>query len=54
MEKLNAAWQAASQHMYAGADGAAQGGADGQGQGPQGQGQAAGDGVADAEYEEVK
>jgi molecular chaperone DnaK len=53
MEKLNGAWQAASQHMYAGADGAsAQGGGDGQAQ----QGQAAGnDGnVADAEYEEVK
>jgi molecular chaperone DnaK len=51
MERLNAAWQAASQHMYAGADGgAAQGGANGQGQ----QGQPAGDGVADAEYEEVK
>jgi molecular chaperone DnaK len=50
MEKLNAAWQAASQHMYAGADGAAQGAAEGQ------QGEATGgDGnVADAEYEEVK
>ncbi len=51
MEKLNAAWQAASQHMYAGGDGAAQGGPEAQGQ----PGQAAGnDGVADAEYEEVK
>jgi molecular chaperone DnaK len=52
MEKLNAAWQAASQHMYnAGGDGAAQGGDMG-GQ----QGQTAGNdgGVADAEYEEVK
>lgn len=51
MEKLNAAWQAASQHMYnAGGEGAASGGDMG-GQ----QGQAAGDGgVADAEYEEVK
>jgi molecular chaperone DnaK len=48
MEKLNAAWQAASQHMYnAGAPGAEEGNAQ--------QGQAAGDGgVADAEYEEVK
>ena len=53
MEMLNAAWQAASQHMYAGADGTAPG-ADGQGQ-QQGQ-PAGGDdgGLADAEYEEVK
>ena len=51
MEKLNAAWQAASQHMYsAGGDGAAPGGDAG------GQQQSAGHdgGVADAEYEEVK
>ncbi len=53
MERLNTAWQAASQHMYAGADGAGAG-ADG-GMGGQQQGQPAGDGgVADAEYEEVK
>ncbi len=51
MEALNAAWQAASQHMYAGGEGAAPGG-----DGAQQQGQTAGnDGnVADAEYEEVK
>ena len=51
MEALNAAWQAASEHMYAeGGDGAAQQpGADG-GQ----QQNAGGDNVADAEYEEVK
>ena len=51
METLNAAWQGASQHMYAGGDGAAAGADAGQ------QGQPAGgtDGnVADAEYEEVK
>src|ERR1043165_6096935 len=52
MEKLNAAWQAASQHMYAGgADGGAQG-ADGMG-GQQGQSAGNDGGVADAEYEEV-
>jgi len=52
MEKLNAAWQAASQHMYAGGDGNAAPGADGnaqQGQPANGEGN-----VADAEYEEVK
>jgi len=53
METLNAAWQAASQHMYAGADGAGAG-TDGAAH-QEHQGQAAGgDGVADAEYEEVK
>ena len=55
MERLNTAWQAASQHMYsAGGDGAAPG-ADGMG-GEHQQGQPAGNdgGVADAEYEEVK
>jgi len=54
-EELNAAWMAASEHMYkAGQDGA---GADGAGQQQQHQEQNAGhnDGnVADAEYEEVK
>jgi molecular chaperone DnaK len=51
METLNTAWQAASQHMYAGAEGAAPG-ADGQ---QQGQPAGGNDGnVADAEYEEVK
>jgi molecular chaperone DnaK len=53
MEKLNTAWQAASQHMYAGG---AEGGPQGADGGQQ-QGQAAGHddgGVADAEYEEVK
>lgn len=54
MEKLNAAWQAASQHMYAGADGGAQG-ADGMGGQQEGQPAGGADGnVADAEYEEVK
>ncbi len=54
MEKLNAAWQAASQHMYAGADGGAPG-ADGMGGQQQGQPAGGNDGnVADAEYEEVK
>ncbi len=54
MEQLNAAWQAASQHMYAGADGGAQG-ADGMGGQQQGQPAGGADGnVADAEYEEVK
>ncbi len=53
MEKLNAAWQAGSQHMYAGADGGAPG-ADGMGA-QQGQPAGGNDGnVADAEYEEVK
>lgn len=56
MERLNTAWQAASQHMYQGGqDG--QPGAEANGQ-PGGSGQQAGnagDGnVADAEYEEVK
>ena len=47
-EKLNNAWQAASQDMYqATQEGAAQGG----GQEEQAQG---GDNVSDAEYEEVK
>jgi molecular chaperone DnaK len=51
MEELNAAWQAASQHMYAqGADGAA---ADGGAQQQQNAGSNDGN-VADAEYEEVK
>jgi molecular chaperone DnaK len=51
MEKLNAAWQAASQHMYnaGGAPGAEEASGNGQ------QGQPANEGgVADAEYEEVK
>jgi len=52
METLNAAWQAASEHMYA------QGGGDGaQQQAPgqdQGQQQGNDSNVADAEYEEVK
>ena len=53
-EELNAAWQAASQHMYAaGNEGAAQGGGDGQQQQQQSTGNNDG-GVADAEYEEVK
>jgi len=53
IEELNAAWQAASQHMYAaGNEGAAQGGGDGQQQ-QQSTGNNDG-GVADAEYEEVK
>lgn len=52
-EALNAAWAAASEHMYA--QGGAEGmGADGTG-GPQGQPAGEGsDAVADAEYEEVK
>ena len=54
IEELNAAWQAASQHMYAaGNEGAAQGGGDGQQQQQQSTGNNDG-GVADAEYEEVK
>ncbi len=49
MEKLNNAWQAASQHMYAGEQGAPGAGPDqGQQQG------SSSDNVADAEYEEVK
>lgn len=53
MEELNAAWQAASQHMYnAGNDGGAPQGDHGQ-QEQQGAGNNDG-GVADAEYEEVK
>jgi molecular chaperone DnaK len=54
MEALNAAWQTASQHIYA--DGQGAGGAGQNGGGQQQQGQPAGnDGnVADAEYEEVK
>ncbi|MGN6566815.1 MAG: molecular chaperone DnaK, partial [Flavipsychrobacter sp.] len=53
MEELNAAWQAASQHMYnAGNDGGASQGDHGQ---EQQQGAGNNDGsVADAEYEEVK
>ncbi len=51
MEKLNAAWQAASQHMYNadGAPGADQSAGNGEQTHPSGDG-----GVADAEYEEVK
>ncbi|RYD58354.1 MAG: molecular chaperone DnaK [Sphingobacteriales bacterium] len=50
MEDLNAAWQAASQHIYN-----AQGGADGNQGGAQQQSAGHDDGgVADAEYEEVK
>ncbi|GAB3571914.1 Hsp70 family protein [Hymenobacter daeguensis] len=54
MEAINAAWQAASQEMYAagGAEGG-QPGADGQPQGGNGQGQPAGDHVTDVDYEEV-
>lgn len=53
-EALNAAWQAASEHMYAqGNDGAAQGQAGDNGQQPQNSGNDDGN-VADAEYEEVK
>jgi len=55
IEELNAAWQAASQHMYAaGNEGAAQGGGDGQQQQHQSEGNGNDGGVADAEYEEVK
>lgn len=51
MEALNAAWQAASQHMYQGDPNAAAGGNGQQQEGPA----AGGEGnVADAEYEEVK
>ena len=60
MEAINAAWQAASQEMYAagGAEGGQPGaggfpGADGQPQGGNGQGQPAGDHVTDVDYEEV-
>ena len=56
MEAINAAWQAASQEMYAagGAEGGQPGaGADGQPQGGNGQGQPAGDQVTDVDYEEV-
>jgi molecular chaperone DnaK len=49
VEELNAAWQAASQHIYSqGQDGAPQD------SGQQQQGNPANDNVADAEYEEVK
>lgn len=51
METLNAAWQAASEHMYA--QGGEQPGAEGQQQGGQPSGNDDGN-VADAEYEEVK
>lgn len=51
MEALNTAWQAASQHMYAGAEGAAPGAENG----AAGNAESPNDGeVADAEYEEVK
>ncbi len=50
VEELNAAWQAASQHMYSqGQDGAPQDGGQ-----QQAEGNPANDNVADAEYEEVK
>lgn len=49
MEELNAAWQAASQHIYAD-----QQGGDAQGNGQQQQAGHDDGGVADAEYEEVK
>ncbi|RYE26451.1 MAG: molecular chaperone DnaK [Sphingobacteriales bacterium] len=52
MEELNAAWQAASQHIYAD-QGAGQPGAEGGAQEQQSQGGNDGN-VADAEYEEVK
>jgi len=54
MTAINAAWQAASQEMYAagGTDGG-QPGADGQPQAGNGQGQPAGDHVTDVDYEEV-
>lgn len=53
-EALNAAWQAASEHMYAqGNDGAAQGQPGDNGQQQQNSGNDDGN-VADAEYEEVK
>lgn len=51
-EELNTAWTAASQHMYAGADGQQQPGAE-QPQGAEAK-TGADDGVTDAEYEEVK
>ncbi|GAB2867557.1 Hsp70 family protein [Hymenobacter ruber] len=59
MEAMNAAWQAASQEMYAagGAEGGQPGGGfpggDGQPQDGNGQGQPAGDHVTDVDYEEV-
>ncbi|GAB3844754.1 molecular chaperone DnaK [Hymenobacter terrigena] len=60
MEAMNAAWQAASQEMYAagGAEGGQPGGegfpgGNGQPQGGNGQGQPAGDHVTDVDYEEV-
>ncbi|MBS1644642.1 MAG: molecular chaperone DnaK [Bacteroidetes bacterium] len=53
MEQLNTAWQAASQHMYAGGDQAGAPGADQGAAGGNAESNKEGE-VADAEYEEVK